>query len=59
MGLEWVKIILVSSAYRVNLENLDDLFIDLGKSLMYRRKSNEPIIEPCGIPDFIISQSER
>jgi len=43
-----VKIILVSSANSVGLDNL---FIEPGKSLMYRRKSNAPI-EPCGTPDL-------
>jgi hypothetical protein len=43
MGLGLIIIILVSMAKRIDL---DLLFMTLGKSLMYKRRSRGPSIEP-------------
>jgi len=46
IGFEWAKEILVSSARIIGAEVL---FIILGKSFIYKRKSRGPKIEPCGL----------
>jgi len=53
--LEGVNKILVSSAKIIGAEVL---FIILGKSFMYKRKSRGPKIEPCGTPCLTVAQSE-
>jgi len=45
--LEWVNKILVPSG---NIIGAEVLFITLGKSFIYKRKSRGPKIEPCGTP---------
>ena len=45
----------VSSANRKNVSLLEIL----GRSFMYRRKSNDPSTEPCGTPREISKVSER
>jgi len=47
--------ILVSSAKIIGAEVL---FIILGKSFIYKRKSRGPKIEPCGTPCLTLAQSE-
>jgi len=44
---EWVNRILVSSAKIIGVEVL---FIILGRSFIYTRKSRGPRIDPCGTP---------
>jgi hypothetical protein len=46
---------LVSSAKSIGT---DLLFINLGRSLMYSRKSKGPKMEPCGTPCLISHQFE-
>jgi hypothetical protein len=46
---------LVSSAKIIGAEVL---FINLGKSFIYKRKSIGPKIEPCGIPCLTLAQFE-
>jgi hypothetical protein len=53
--LEWVNKILVSS---VKIIGLEVLFIILGKSFIYKRKSRGLKIEPCGTPCLTLAQSE-
>ena len=53
--LEWVNKILVSSAKIIGAEVL---FIILGKSFIYKRKSRGPKIEPCGTPCLTLAQYE-
>jgi len=45
------KKILVSSAKRTKLKNLEDKWM----SLIYKRNSRGPSIEPCGTPQLITS----
>jgi len=47
IGFEWVNKILVSSAKIIGAQVL---FIILGKSFTYKRKSRGPKIEPFGTP---------
>jgi len=53
--LEWGNKILLSSAKIVGAEVL---FIILGKSFIYKRKSRGPKTEPCGTPCLTLAQSE-
>ena len=53
--LEPVNKILVSSAKIIGVEVL---FIILGKSFVYKRKSRGPKIEPCGSPCLTLAQFE-
>ena len=53
--LEWVNKILVSSAKIIDAKVL---FIILGKSFIYKRKSRSPKIEPCGTPCLTLAQFE-
>src|SRR5215510_2372910 len=47
IGFEWVNSILVLSAKIIGAEVL---FMILGRSFIYTRKSRGPKIEPCGTP---------
>jgi len=49
------KYILVSSAKIIGAEVL---FLILGKSFMYKRKSRGPKIEPCETPCLTLAQFE-
>ena len=53
--LEWTNKILVLSAKIINVEVL---FIILGKSFTYKRKSRGPRIEPCGTSHLTLAQFE-
>jgi len=53
--LEWVNKILVSSEKIIGAEVL---FIILGKSFIYKRKSRGSKIEPCGTPCLTLAQFE-
>jgi hypothetical protein len=55
-GSEFAIITLVSSANKINLDISDIIF---GRSLMYKRKSNGPRIEPCGNACLTGSQLEK
>ena len=50
---EWANKILVSAAKIIGAVVL---FIILGKSVMYKRKSRGPKIEPCGTPCLTVAQ---
>ena len=47
IGSEWATQILVSSA---KITDAEVLFIILGKSFIYSRKSSGPKMDPCGTP---------
>jgi len=49
-GLEFVIIMLVSSANQIGLDISDIIF---GRLLMYKNKNNGPSTEPCGTPCLI------
>jgi hypothetical protein len=53
--LDWVNIILVSSANKINL---DLSLTRCDKSFICRRKSKEPSMDPCGTLSFILLQFE-
>jgi len=55
VGFEWVNRILVSSAKTIGAEVL---FMILGRSFMYTRKSSGPKIEPCGTLQLTLAQFE-
>ena len=55
VGLEWANKILASSAKIIGSEVL---FIIVGKSFIYKRKSRGPKIEPCGTPFLTLAQFE-
>ena len=55
IGLERVNKILVSSAKIIGAEVV---FIILGKSFIYKRKSRDPKTEPCGTPCLTLAQFE-
>jgi hypothetical protein len=52
--LEWANEIPVSA----KIIGTEVLFIILGKSFIYKRKSRGPKIEPCGTPCLTLAQSE-
>ena len=53
--LEWANKIIVSSAKIIDAEVL---FIILGKTFIFKRKSRGPKTEPCGTPCLTIAQFE-
>ena len=53
--LQWANKILESSAKIIGAEVL---FLILGKSFIYKRKSSSPKTEPCGTPCLTLAQSE-
>ena len=53
---EWVNRILVSSAKIIGAEVL---FMILGRSFMYIKKSSGPKIEPCGTPQLTLAQFQN
>jgi len=55
VGLQWTNKILESSAKIIGAEVL---FIILGESFTYKRKSWGPETEPCGTPRLALAQSE-